>query len=72
MQVLNRGKKFAVEPSKKNVLGFMSSCEAAVENMKDVTVEQKTVIRQQIASAISCIQTSNNLPKNEKEALRSL
>ena len=45
LKVLNRGKNFATQSKKKDQLKFIATCEVAVENMKDVTIQEKTAIK---------------------------
>lgn len=51
---------------------LIATAEATIQELKGISSEQKQLLRQQVATAVSSNPPRANLPKNERNALAAL
>ena len=72
MNVLSKGFNFASSHSDKDVLQFIAAVEPAIEDIEDVTQDEKSAIRQRIVSSLNAAQKNNNLTVEDRQAIKRL
>ena len=71
--VLRKGLNYSIPNNKRNIPTFVASVEDAIENLSDISLENKTILRHQVCAAIrSSNNNHQNLNKEETRALNSL
>ena len=70
--VLEKGLNYSLQNDKANYPKFIASVENIIEEINNISCEEKTILRHQISNAIKPIKNKNNLDKEEVKALKAL
>jgi hypothetical protein len=70
--VLSRGLGFATVHDERDKLNFIAAVEPVVNNLRNVSIDDKNLIRQRIVTSVNSAPKVNNLSLTENRALKSL
>ena len=72
LSVLSKGLNFASDHSRKDIYQFIANVEPALQNQRNVSIEEKITLRQRIVSSNKSAQNNDNLTRGERIALKQL
>jgi hypothetical protein len=70
--VLAKGLAFATTHVEKDKLHFVAAVEPVINNLTNITIDEKNNLRQRISTAIQSVPANNNLTVNERKAINNL
>ena len=71
-RVLSKGLNYATDYTNKDVLQFIAQIEPVIEDIRDITTDERGQLRQQIISSINSAKKTNNLSYDERQAINRL
>ena len=69
---MSKGLNFATTHSKIDKLKFIAAVEPVIDNLPAVTLDEKNILQQKVATAVNCASNTSNITYNERNALKAL